>query len=311
MRMIMRDMASPDLIAVESADGARFELRSFTCEAPPRGTGSLRSRAAVLVIPAMGVAAKFYDKLGEELAAAGLAAFVMDLRGIGSSSLRAGRKVDFGYRELVELDVMAAVNAVKRSAESLPVVLLGHSLGGHLAILFSALHGELIDGAIVVAGGTPYFRNWKLPMSAITFFGSSIMRGLGFAMGYVPGNRLGFGGREANRVVAEWARFVRTGKLVVRGIDRETLARDLRMSNIPLLGISLEEDEYAPRISVDRLLAMLPNAKLTRIHFNRGEVAEGIDHFRWAKKPTVVIDRISPWIDAMWTTREPPFKVDP
>jgi predicted alpha/beta hydrolase len=283
-------MSAPNLIAVESADCARFELRSFTCEAP---------RAVVLVVPAMGVAAKFYDRLGEELAAAGLAAFVMDLRGIGSSSLRASRSVDFGYRELVELDLLAAANAVKTSSKSLPLILLGHSLGGHLAILFSALHGDMISGAVVVAGGTPYFRNWKLPMSAVTFFGSSVMRGLGIALGYVPGNRLGFGGREANRVVAEWARFVRTGKLTVGGIDQKALARDLDRVKSPLLGISFEEDEYAPRISVDRLVAMLPNAKLTRIHFERGAVGEGIDHFRWAKKPTVVIDQLSKWIDAL------------
>ncbi|MEO7109833.1 MAG: alpha/beta fold hydrolase, partial [Polyangiaceae bacterium] len=263
---------------------------SFTCESP---------RATVLVIPAMGVAAKFYDKLGAELAAAGLAAFVMDLRGIGSSNLRASRKVDFGYRELVELDLVAAASAVKTSAKSLRLFVLGHSLGGHLAIIFSALHGEMIAGAIVVAGGTPYFRNWKLPMSAVTLFGSSVMRGLGIAMGYVPGNRLGFAGREANRVVAEWARFVRTGRLTVGGIDHEILAHALEATKLPLLGISFEEDDYAPRIAVDRLLAMLPNAKLTRIHFERGEVGENVDHFRWAKQPTVVSNRLSKWIDVL------------
>jgi hypothetical protein len=48
---------------------------------------------------------------------------------------------------------------------------------------------------------------------------------------------------------------------------------------------------------MDRLLAMLPNAKLTRKHFERGAVAEDIDHFRWAKKPKIVVDFIAKWID--------------
>ncbi len=247
----------------------------------------------------MGVGAKFYDRLGEELAGAGLAAFVMDLRGIGASNLRASRKVDFGYRELVQLDLVAAANAVKTSSESLPLFVMGHSLGGHLAVLFAALHGDRIAGAMVVAGGTPYFRNWKWPMNAKTFFGSSVMRALGFAMGYVPGNRLGFGGREANRVVAEWARFVRSGKLVVRGIDSAALDRARAKATGRLLGISFEEDAYAPRISTDRLLAMLPKAELTRKHFERGAVGDNIDHFRWAKKPSVVVAFIRDWIDAV------------
>lgn len=283
-------MASPNLIAVQSSDGATTELRSFVCDVP---------RAAVLVVPAMGVGAKFYDRLGEELAAAGLDAFVMDLRGIGASNLRASRKVDFGYRELVQLDLVAAVNAVKTSAKSLPLFVMGHSLGGHLAILFSALHGEMISGAMVVAGGTPYFRNWRWPMNAKTFFGSSVMRAVGFAMGYVPGDRLGFGGREANRVVAEWARFVRSGKLVVRGIDSSALENARANAKGRLLGISFEEDDYAPRISTDRLLAMLPKAELTRKHFERGAVGEKIDHFRWAKQPKIVVAFIREWVDAV------------
>ncbi|MEO8876356.1 MAG: alpha/beta fold hydrolase [Polyangiaceae bacterium] len=275
-----------ELIDIRNADGTCFQLRSFTCEGP---------RAAILVVPAMGVSAKFYDHLGAELAAAGLNAYVTELRGIGSSDQRASRSIDFGYREFLG-DLEAAANAVNIRVSALPLFIMGHSLGGHLAILFAALHVEKIRGVAVVAGGTPHFRNWKFPMSAVTLLGSSVMRGLGLALGYVPGNRIGFGGREANRVVAEWAHFVRTGKLVVRGIDSAHLERARAAVTLPTLGVSLEEDDYAPRNSVDKLMAMLPNAKLTRVHLERGAVGAKMNHFRWAKQPRAVVAPIASWI---------------
>ncbi|MGH7282694.1 MAG: alpha/beta hydrolase family protein [Polyangiaceae bacterium] len=273
--------------------GFASELRSFTCEG---------SRAVIVVVPAMGVAAKFYDRFGESLASRNFSVFVSELRGIGSSSVRASRAVDFGYRELLD-DLACAVREARARSGALPVFVIGHSLGGHLAVLFGGLTRENIAGAGVVAAGTPYFRNWEMPMRAKLYFGSKIMRGFGTTLGYVPGDRLGFGGREARTLIREWAHFVGTNEIVVSGIDAADMKRKMAEATLPLLGVSLEGDDFAPRVSTDRLVAKAPNAKLTRTHLDGHLFPEKIDHFRWAKSPGPVADEIRAWIDSLLTAR--------
>lgn len=243
----------------------------------------------------MGAPAKFYDRFAEALARRNFRVFVSELRGIGSSSVRASRAVDFGYRELLD-DLASAVREVRARSGDLPIFVIGHSLGGHLAMLFAGLHRDEISGAGVVAGGTPYFRNWGMPMRAKLFFGSKIMRGFGAALGYVPGDRLGFGGREARTVIREWAHFVRTNEIAVHGIDRDALQKKMSETTLPVLGVSLEGDDFAPRISTDRLVAKAPHATLTRVHMGTHAFPEKIDHFRWAKAPGPVVDEVEKWI---------------
>ena len=73
-----------------------------------------RPRAAVLWLPALGVAARHYLPLAEALAQRGVATFLHEWRGHGSSSLRAGRGTDWGYRELLALDLAASEAAMAR-----------------------------------------------------------------------------------------------------------------------------------------------------------------------------------------------------
>ena len=74
-------------LPVKTADGHRSELIARIPEAP---------RASLLWVPALGVAAKHYVAFAEALAARGVAVFLHEWRGNGSSSLRASRANDWG-----------------------------------------------------------------------------------------------------------------------------------------------------------------------------------------------------------------------
>ena len=95
-----------DGIALEAADGHRWQL--YVC-APERPA------AALLWLPALGVGARHYLPFAQALAARGVATFLHEWRGAGSSSLRAGRDCDWGYRELLELDIATSADAVRRA----------------------------------------------------------------------------------------------------------------------------------------------------------------------------------------------------
>ena len=99
-------VGEPAITRVRLHDGATTELRALPA--------ANEEAFAVLVAPAMGVPARHYDALVEALRAEGLHAGVADLRGVGSSSIRASRSMDFGYGVLAD-DLGATSEALRAS----------------------------------------------------------------------------------------------------------------------------------------------------------------------------------------------------
>ncbi len=269
-------------LLVESARGVSSRALVHLSE-PALGA----PRAVVVVVPAMGVPAAFYGPLAEKVASSGLAVVVSELRGIGSSSVRAGRDVDFGYEELATDDLPAVIDAARARFPDVPVLLLGHSLGGHVALLAVAERPDLARAVALVASGTPYFRNWPFPASSGMRALAHAARGVSSGVGHFPGRSLGFAGREAKRLMHEWAGFVLKGRLAVRGADR------LGEVRLPVMALSIDGDRFAPARAVDHLVGLVPGAALTRVHVEGGE----LDHFRWVRKPDAVVRRLAPWLE--------------
>ena len=265
------DSAGPTLVPLVAADGARSEGRLFPAAA---------ATSVAVCLPAMGVDASYYDPLGKALAARGVASLTAELRGNGSSSLRAGRGVDFGYREVVELDVATAVAAARERFPGLPVRLVGHSLGGHLSVLYAALRPRAVDGIVLIAAGSPYFRAYRGRGRVYVLLGSLALRGISAALGYLPAARsaAAVARPPAHRRVGVSAR---SGRFAFTGAPADFPAA-LAAADLPVLALSLAEDSYAPPGAVDHLAGMHRSPVLvTRHHTRPGELGDGIDHFRW------------------------------
>lgn len=275
-------------MAIESADGARTSATVFAAASA--------AAPVILICPAMGTPAKFYTPYAEALASQGTHAVVMDLRGIGTSSLRASRRVNFGYREMVELDFPAAVAAVRARFATSPILLLGHSLGGQLAALHLARQPEQVSGLILIACGNVYYRGWPVPMRwgflAFTQFAALVS----LIAGYFPGKKFGFGGTEARGVILDWARCARNGRYRPDGAAinyEEALAR----CTLPVLGISFEGDNFAPRQATQNLVGKLVAAPVTHLHLSTAETANlRIDHYKWVKSPAITLQRVHQWL---------------
>src|SRR5690242_16818249 len=91
-------------VRVTAADGAASELLLV---------GEARPRRWLYWLPAMGVPAKHYLPFAEALAARGIAVALHEWRGIGSSQWRAGRRQDWGYRALLQQDLLAGLAAAR------------------------------------------------------------------------------------------------------------------------------------------------------------------------------------------------------
>lgn len=249
--------------------------------------------AWILCLPALGVPAAYYQPLALALAARGLAVATVDHRGNGASTVRPGRRVDFGYADLVS--DAGTVLAALRQRLSLPVAALGHSLGGQVAALLAGRSPGSLDALLLTACGTPYWRGFPVRTGLMVLGVAQLARVSGPLLGHFPGEHLGFGGREAARLMREWSSFARTGRLHVQGLDAEALFAGVRA---PTLMVSIAGDWMATRASVDHLGGKLSAAPLERVHLARGSIdSRALDHFRWARTPDGVADVLTAWLD--------------
>jgi predicted alpha/beta hydrolase len=277
----------PELVSITSRDGATSQLRVFRPTA---------SAATVLVMPAMGAAATYYDPFARTLSERGMTVAVGDHRGSGSSSVRARRGVEYGYVDQLSADWPALIEAARALGNG-PLALAGHSLGGQLACLYEAEHPGTFTRIALLAACSVEWRGWKGPRRYLLLSQVVIVSALARAIGFFPGERLGFGGRQASRLMHDWSRQARTGRYAPTGasLDYERALREVRT---PLLSISVRGDHYAPRSACDGLLVKMPAAQVQRLELEPiWTVRRATDpHFRWAREPEAMVAAVAPFL---------------
>ncbi|MEM7584798.1 MAG: alpha/beta fold hydrolase [Acidobacteriota bacterium] len=252
-----------------------------------------------LCLPAMGVRASYYRPLAEALCGQGFPVVTADLRGLGSSSVRASRLQDFGYLEIVERDLPALLDAVKARHPDREVFALGHSLGGQIACLTAAAEPGAINGLILVASCSVYYGGYAFPKSLFVLLFEQSAALSARILGYFPGRLVRFGDREARRLVRDWAHQGRTGRYEVQGSSRRYEAL-LAASRVPLLAVSFADDSYAPRRAVEHLLAKMPRADRTHHHLDPKVLGSpSVGHFGWVKRADQLAPRLTDWISGI------------
>jgi predicted alpha/beta hydrolase len=251
----------------------------------------------VLCLPAMGAPADYYEPFAHAIAAAELAnAVLLDLRGQGRSSARARNGHDFGYREILELDLPKAIALLRRVFHGRRLYVAGHSLGGQLGLLCAGRPDMQIDGVILIAAGTSHWGCW----SGLERVGArGIAAGIGVAtrlLPWYPGSRLGFGGDQPRRMMRDWGRVTREDRYVPEGSDFD-YERAARAIALPVLSIGVRGDPVAPAPAREALLARLPRSAITRVEVD-GTAGHGRwkRHFSWARRPAPVVAALAGWL---------------
>ena len=252
--------------------------------------------ATVLVMPAMGTAAPYYDAFAQRLAECGLTAAVGDHRGTGSSSVRARRGVEYGYADQLSCDWPALLGAARGLGPG-PVVLAGHSLGGQLGCLYEAAHPGSFARIALLTACSVEWRGWSGPRSYLLLAQVSLVAVVARTLGVFPGDWLGFGGRQASRIMLDWSRQARTGRYQPEGAEVD-FERALREVRAPLLSVSVREDPFAPRRACDGLLTKMPGAPARRVELDATwPVRRPLDrHFRWVREPSAMVEVVAPFL---------------
>ncbi|RDG38094.1 alpha/beta hydrolase family protein [Streptomyces corynorhini] len=249
----------------------------------------------VLVTPAMGIAATYYDPFARGLAAVGFPVLVCDRRGQGGSTPTISRASRFGQQEMVAVDLPAAVAAARREFPGRPVVLLGHSIGGQLATAYLGRPEADADGLVLIASGTPHHRVYPWYRSLRVLLGTQAAALLGRVWGYFPGDRVGFAGRESAGVVRDWATFARTGRFRPAGADLD-YERAMAAADVPVLVVSVEGDVMHTPAAMAALTAKLGSTRVTRRHYTAADAGQKLDRYRWVR----VEGPLPSWTKSWW-----------
>lgn len=270
-------------LSIGSRDGASVEARVFL------PVSDEPAYPVCLVLPAMGVRGSFYESFARAIGSLGMPAVTVDLRGQGESSERARHGASFGYREIVELDLPAAVSAVEARFPGRAVLLVGHSLGGQLAALAISLRRVRADGLVLIASGTAHWRAWpprERARAALLVTGVSLASRV---LPWYPGRRLGFGGDQPRRLMRDWSQNALRG--------RYALEPTRLHAGTPVLSVEIDGDAVAPEGAASALLGRFDPASVVRRRLVSDRLGGAWErHFAWAKEPTAVVEAIRAWV---------------
>ncbi len=225
-----------------AADGHPLAGTRYEPLAPPT--------AAVLINGATGVPRRYYAAYARFLARQGFAVLTYDYRGIGNSRFHAARPDQLTMRNWGELDAAAALDHLQLPFPHLPLLAVGHSVGGQLLGLMPN-NGKLAGG-IGIAAQCGYWRLWPRAlqprMAALWYLLSPALVAL---RGELPRGLMG----EAlpAGVARQWARWCRHPDFIVdeRG---HPLRRHFDGWRAPLRLYAIGDDAlYAPEAAVARL----------------------------------------------------------
>lgn len=102
-------------------------------------------QAVMLAIHGFGLHKGTYDAFAREMVKSGIAVYAIDIRGFGSWVQKGANEIDFP--STME-DIGLTLREIKRIHPGVPVIVLGESMGGAIAMKTAATYPELVNGLI-------------------------------------------------------------------------------------------------------------------------------------------------------------------
>lgn len=122
----------------------------------PRG---VKPKVVLLCVHGLGLNSSSYENFGQRMSKAGVPTFAVDVRGFGDWIKMKGKNtVDF---QSCLSDVEQALKTLHIAYPKCPVVLLGESMGGAIALRVAANRPDLVDGLISAVPSGDRFHSTK------------------------------------------------------------------------------------------------------------------------------------------------------
>jgi len=285
---IVEQPAAPPLDHVEGrfagAKGLEIFWQSWRGEAPVRAT--------VVVSHGAGEHSGRYERVAVELAGVGYPVYALDHRGHGRSE---GRRalVDRLGNAAADLDVL--VERARREHPDVPLFLLGHSLGGTIALRYAVKHQDKLEG-LILSGPVAVV---DLPPAPVRL----AARALSAALPWMPA--LGVDPAVVSRDPREVEAYrtdplVHHGKLPVRTVAEiaaatEAFPEQVGSLTLPMLLVHGSEDRLAP-VQGSRMVYERVSSEDKTLKIYDGYFHEVLNELPEDRKR--VLDDIVAWLNA-------------
>jgi predicted alpha/beta hydrolase len=226
----------------------------------------------------MGAPQSYYKPFAAWLAAQGFLAATFDYRGTGLSRPASLRGFAADILDWARLDCAAMIDAVQARAPGLPLVWIGHSLGGQILPLVP--NRARIAKVITVATGSGYWRHYAPRMRLGGWWLWHVAVPLATRLcGYFPGKRLKKVGDLPGGVARQWRRWCLDPDYAA-GAEGPAVRALYAAVETPIVSLSFTDDEYMSPRNTDPLHGFYANAPKTMKRIAPDDIgARRIGHF--------------------------------
>ncbi len=243
------DGDSPQRLLLPTADGYPTVALRYR----PQST----ARARLVIAGATAVPQQFYRRFAEHASARGFDTLTLDYRGIGLSAPAQLRGFRMDYLDWGRLDLAAAVEAM--SDPDLPLVMVGHSYGGHA---FGLLPNHRKVSAFRTFATGAGWHGWMPPAERVRVL--FLWRLLGPLLtrwkGYLPWSMLGMGEDLPIDVYRQWRHWCRFPRYFFDDPALPDLPERFAQVTTPITAVNALDDLWAPPASRDAFMAGYRNA---------------------------------------------------
>ena len=222
------------------------------------------SSKIVIIASAAGVLQSFYQKLAQFFLYNGISVITFDYSGVGESLHGSIKKENSSLTDWGNRDLEAVIKYTIETYHRHKIILLGHSIGGQLIGL--APSSYMTDKIILVASQSGYWKFWK-GVSKIRMWANwhLLVPILTKGFGYLPSKKISRMESLPKNVAEEWAKWCRSSNYLFASFSYNKLYFD--RIKCKLTSISIDDDFFAPKKSVEWLTAKFENASIKSLHF--------------------------------------------
>ena len=225
---------------------------------------AISSDKIIIIVSAAGVLQSFYKKLAEFFQKNKISTITFDYTGIGKSLNRNIKNENSSLTNWGNRDLEAVINHTIEIYPNHNLILLGHSIGGQLIGLAPSSYKA--DKIILVAAQSGYWKFWK-GASRIRMWVNwyLLVPALTKVFGYLPSKKLSRMESLPKNVAEEWAKWCKSSDYLFPYFsDGELYFDQIKCS---LTSISIDDDFFASKKSVEWLTAKFKTANIKSLHF--------------------------------------------